>query len=161
MTFMDAMRVIFDNEGGYSNNPLDPGGETKFGISKRSYPNVDIKNMTLDKAAVIYKRDYWDKINGDALPYPVALVAFDIGVNAGIHEAAILLQKSVDVVQDGNIGPKTINAVKNHDIIELINEFSTLRMLYYISLANFKIFGKGWTKRSFDTHTEAVKHVWN
>jgi len=161
MSFIEAMRVIFKNEGGYSNNPLDPGGETKFGISKRAYPNVDIKNLTLDSAAVIYKRDYWDKIKGDALPYPVALLAFDVAVNSGPDESAILLQKAVDVVQDGKIGPKTIEAVLKHNLPDLVNEFSTYRMLYYFSLSNFKIFGKGWTKRSFDTHAEAVKSVWN
>ncbi len=72
-----AISFVLKWEGGYSNDPYDSGGETKYGISKRSYPNLDIKNLTLEQAKEIYKRNYWDKIDGDNLPYPRDIIMMD------------------------------------------------------------------------------------
>ena len=64
MTFEEAFSRLMGHEGGYSNDPLDPGGETNWGISKRSYPNVDITNLTRAEAKVIYREDFWKVIGG-------------------------------------------------------------------------------------------------
>ena len=68
--YLACIEVVLKSEGGYVNDPHDPGGETNFGISKRAYPSVDIKHLTKEGAIAIYKKDYWDKIKGDDLPLP-------------------------------------------------------------------------------------------
>jgi len=92
--FEKAISFVLKWEGGYSNDKDDIGGETKFGISKRSYPDLDIKNLTIEKAKEIYRKNYWNKLNCDKLPYPMDLIVFDTGVNMGISTANELLKKS-------------------------------------------------------------------
>src|ERR1700743_939548 len=88
------MTFVFKWEGGYVNDPSDPGGETNFGISKRAYPNVDIKNLTRQAAQEIYERDYWSKINGDTLEPNLACAALDTAINMGVSRAMQFLQQS-------------------------------------------------------------------
>lgn len=90
----EAIKNVLRREGGYVNDPVDKGGETKFGISKRAYPNLDIKNLTEAQAATIYKRDYWDKINADQLPANIREMAFDSAVNHGVSWTKEALRKS-------------------------------------------------------------------
>lgn len=71
-------------DGGYTNDPVDPGGETKFGISKKGHPEVDIKSLTLTEATVIYEKDYWLKIGADKMEKRLAIVCFDSAVNCGV-----------------------------------------------------------------------------
>jgi len=92
--FEKAINFVLKWEGGYTNDKDDPGGETKYGISKRSYPDLDIKSLTLGKAKEIYKRNYWDKLNCDNLKYPLDVIAFDTAVNMGISTAVDLMKKS-------------------------------------------------------------------
>ena len=87
--FKTAMAFVRKWEGGYVNDPDDPGGETKYGISKRAYPNEDIKNLTRERAEYLYKRDYWD-IPGfdlDNFPQDKAIVLFNVAVNMGVSKA--------------------------------------------------------------------------
>ena len=87
--FEQCVKFVLDHEGGYVNHPDDPGGETNFGISKRAYPDLDIKNLTIEEAKEIYKRDYWDKIplthSGDYYSLGSAMIMFDTAVNMGIE----------------------------------------------------------------------------
>lgn len=83
MTFQECLDQILKFEGGYTNDPKDPGGETNLGISKRSYPHLDIKSLTPATVAPIYKADFWDKVGCDALPSPLDFLAFDCAVNQG------------------------------------------------------------------------------
>jgi hypothetical protein len=89
-----SIKNVLRREGGYVNDPADRGGETKFGISKKSYPNLDIKNLTETEASNIYKRDYWDKINADQLPANIREMAFDAAVNQGVNWTKSALQQS-------------------------------------------------------------------
>ena len=93
-TARSAIDRVLGREGGYVNDPADKGGETKFGISKRAYPNLDIKNLTQMQAAEIYKRDYWDAINADQLPENIREMAFDAAVNQGVSWTKEALKKS-------------------------------------------------------------------
>ncbi|AMQ65905.1 lysozyme [Stenotrophomonas phage vB_SmaS-DLP_6] len=93
-TFDQAVGMVLKHEGGYVNDPVDPGGETKYGISKRAYPKVDIKGLTVDGAKAIYKRDYWDAVGGDSLPANVRYAAFDTAVNMGVGVAKRFLKES-------------------------------------------------------------------
>jgi lysozyme family protein len=90
------MDFIIKAEGGYVNNPNDPGGETKYGISKKSYPNCDIAGLSESKAREIYKKDYWEKIKGDYLPFPIDMCAMDFAVNAGVSASETMLMNSKD-----------------------------------------------------------------
>lgn len=90
----DAISRVIQREGGYVNDPDDIGGETKFGISKKAYPKLDIANLTEAEAARIYKRDYWDRINADKLPANIREMAFDAAVNQGVAWTRKALQDS-------------------------------------------------------------------
>lgn len=83
-------------DGGYTNDPTDPGGETKFGISKRAHPNEDIKNLTAERALELYQTEYWLPIGGDNLPIPTCVVAFDSAVNCGVSRTKRWLEVTTD-----------------------------------------------------------------
>ncbi len=150
--FLKVFERVIDHEGGYVNDPADPGGETKFGISKRSYPNVDIKELTLEKAIVIYRTDFWDKIHGDTLPLPVAYQLFDFAVNSGISTAIRYLQRAVGVADDGYWGPHSSAALGNflseRGQNDLLMYFIAERQLFQTRLKNWKDHGKGWAVRN-------------
>ena len=146
--FAKAVLVVLENEGGYSNDPNDPGGETKYGISKRAYPNEDIKNLTLEKAKMIYRRDYWDAMKCGEMPYSVALQIFDHGVNAGIDTSAKMLQRLVGVVQDGKIGKLTLGAVKGQTEGVLSQKIGVARIIGYTKMANWGIYQNSWITRT-------------
>lgn len=95
-SFDKIIDFVLKSEGGYVNNPNDPGGETKYGISKKAYPNLDIKNLTLEQAKDIYRKDYWDKVKGDSLPYPLDMCVMDMAVNAGVVASLNVLKYSKD-----------------------------------------------------------------
>ena len=82
-SFDEIIEIVLEHEGGYVNDPDDPGGETNFGVSKRAYPNVDIKNLTEDAAKDIYRRDYWDRNHCEDLPDELRHVYFDMCINQG------------------------------------------------------------------------------
>ena len=103
---------VLTHEGGYVNDPRDPGQETRWGISKRSYPAVDIRNLTRAQAIDIYRRDFWQRVRGDELPREFAFQALDAAVNHGIGNAVRWMQRAAGVADDGVIGPVTLAAVQ-------------------------------------------------
>jgi lysozyme family protein len=131
------------------NDPNDPGGETKFGISKRSYPNLDIANLTVDDAQAIYQRDYWNTVQGDALPWPLACYVFDAAVNQGHPTAKLLLQTALGVAADGKIGPVTLAAASRAGAYQNACFMST-RAFEYMKARNFQQYGRGWFNRLFE-----------
>lgn len=144
-----AVRFVIGEEGGYVSDPHDNGGETKFGISKRAYPMLNIKALTEDEAKALYKRDYWDKINGDKLPYPFDVLVFDSAVNQGVSGAVKPLQKVLSVEQDGVIGKDTLFALKGRQARETAALYLVERALKYIKHEDFDKYGRGWLKRLF------------
>jgi lysozyme family protein len=155
--FETALRNTLEWEGGYSNDPSDPGGETKYGISKRAYPDVDIKALTLETAATIYRRDYWDKARCDELPAPVAQCLFDSMVNQGPRTAIKLLQDSLSLETDGIMGPHTISAAGLADPEKTARKLTLARIMRYVGTANFNIYGRGWIDRTLDIYQKAFK----
>ena len=151
--FENVIDKVLVNEGGYVNDPKDRGGETKFGISKRAYPNVDIKNLTIDEAKAIYKKDYWDKIKGDEIKDElVAYEIFDTAVNMGVRTSSKLVQMVVGSHPDGIIGPKTLEKINNMDVKLLVSKFRLSKIARYVYLvkkrpANRK-FLLGWINRA-------------
>lgn len=147
MNFDIAFDRLMGHEGGYVNNPNDPGGETKWGISKRSYPNVDIKALTREKAKEIYRRDFWNRIDADALHDGVAFQSFDFAVNSGIETSVRYLQRAVGAVDDGHWGPKSQAAYALLTETDIIMRLNALRLRYMTQLSNWPNASKGWARR--------------
>lgn len=148
MTFDQAFDKLINHEGGYTFNPHDPGGETKFGISKRSYPHLDIHSLTLADAKTIYKRDFWDRAQCDKLHPDLAFDLFDGAVNSGIGQAIRWLQRAVGVADDGVVGPLTLAAINREDDASAIRaRYNGHRLDFMTRLSTWDVFGKGWTRR--------------
>jgi lysozyme family protein len=147
MNFDQAFVKLIGHEGGYVNNKNDPGGETRFGISKRSYPHLDIAALTLEHAKAIYFKDYWGPAGCDTVPDSVKFDLFDMAVNSGITPAIKLLQATVQATQDGIIGPLTLMAINSMDKQRLAAHFNARRLEFYTTLPTWPSFGKGWARR--------------
>lgn len=145
MDFDTAFARVIGHEGGYVNDPRDPGGETKFGISKRSYPNEDIKNLTVERAKEIYRRDFWDAL-GDAHP-AIKFQVFDFAVNSGIQTAIRKLQAAIGVADDGHWGPKSAAALQGMALNDVLLRFLAYRLNFMASLSTWDRFGRGWARR--------------
>ncbi len=148
ISFDQAFVRLVDSEGGYVNSPKDPGGETKFGISKRSYPSVDIKALTLDGAKQIYFRDFWTPL-GTTAP-AVKFQAFDFAVNSGIPKAVKKLQLAVGAVDDGQWGAKSQAALDAMSLDDVLLRYMAERIRFWTSLPTWDEFGKGWARRAAD-----------
>ena len=147
MTFDNVFDRLIGHEGGYVNNPKDPGGETNWGISKRSYPHLNIKTLTRGEAREIYCVDFWKRVNADKLPDGVAFQLFDFAVNSGIETAVRYLQRAVGVADDGHWGAvsqKATDATSETDMIMLLN---AERLDFMTRLKNWPDAGKGWARR--------------
>ncbi len=159
MTFDKAFERLIGHEAGYSNDRRDPGNwtggivgkgslkGTKFGIAANTYPNIDIKNLTIEQAKQIYKRDWWDKLGADSLHPAIVFQLWDFAVNAGKSRAVKELQQVAGVPDDGVIGPKTIAAVKAMDVNDVLLRLTAERLKFYTSLSTWATHGKGWTNR--------------
>jgi lysozyme family protein len=150
MSFEKSVGFVLKAEGGYVNDPDDPGGETKYGISKRAYPNEDIRNLTRERAIALYKRDYWDPAGCDRLPPRVAACVFNSAVNNGVRAAIKLLQRAVKETPDGVIGPATLRAVATYEESDVVTMFLQEQLFYYFQLTGWRKYGRGWTRRQFD-----------
>lgn len=147
MNFDRAFERTIGHEGGYVADSRDPGGETKYGISKRSYPAEDIPNLTLERARQIYFRDFWNTTSCEYLPGFVSLELFDAAVNHGPKPAIRLVQRALRVMDDGIIGPVTIAAADAIHPAVFVARFAAERLSYYTDLAGWDTFGRGWTRR--------------
>lgn len=154
--FDDAIGPLLAHEGGLVDDPKDPGGVTKFGISARAYPHLDIRNLTREQAVAIYKRDYYDALRCDALPPRLARAVFDCAVNQGQGAAARLLQRAAGVAEDGKIGPGALAAVQRADPDGLVRDFFAYRAIAYAAASGWDRFKLGWMRRLFDEHRAAA-----
>lgn len=149
--FFKAVEELIAREGGFVNDPDDAGGLTKFGISKRSYPAIDIANLTKADAADIYFADFWQPAGCDSMPQVVAECVFDFAVTSSVRRSIRVLQQAAGVPIDGVVGPVTLQAVASAaDLVAA--RFTLIRMAYYAELAikqkkNQK-FLAGWIRRS-------------
>lgn len=155
MNFDQAFERLIGHEGGYVNDPRDPGGETKFGISKRSYPAEDIKGLTLERAKAIYRRDFWGVAGCDAVPDAIKFDLFDMAVNSGPVTAIKTLQRSAGVTPDGLLGPITLQALNSTPAPRLVARFNGNRLDFMTDLKTWPVFGNGWAKRVASNLKEA------
>jgi lysozyme family protein len=154
MSNFDAAFIrIVGIEGGYSDDPKDPGGKTKFGITERvarahAYQG-DMRALPLDVASSIYRAEYWDICRCDSLPWPLALYVFDAAVNQGQETAIKMLQRALDTVQDGHIGQQTL-ALAAKSTAWHAARFLAFRALQYTATRGFDTYGVGWLTRLFE-----------
>jgi lysozyme family protein len=145
ITFDQAFERLIGHEGGYVNDPKDPGGETNWGISKRSYPSVDIKALTYDGAKAIYRRDFWDPLA--AADSAIKFQVFDFAVNGGLATGLRKLQAAIGVADDGQWGAISAAALAKISINDVLLRFNAQRIRYYTSLSLWPTYGKGWANR--------------
>lgn len=167
--FQAALAHVLISEGGFVHHKLDPGGMTNLGCTKKVWEEycgheVDEKAMralTPADVAPLYKRKYWDKIQGDELPDGVDYAVFDCAINSGPGRAAKFLQSCIGVEPDGGIGPKTLAAVKAIVPSDLVQDYSKRRLSFMMDLPTWGTFGKGWTRRVNEVEQVALKMVEN
>ena len=149
MNFEEAFDTLLSpsHEGGYVNHPSDPGRETKFGISKRSYPHLDIKNLTREHVRPIYMFDYWGKAGCSAVHPLLKFPLFDFAVNSGVSQAVKTLQSLVGAKEDGLFGPETLRKTSEHDPFFLALQYQLERLQFMTDLVQWPAFGKGWARR--------------
>lgn len=138
---------VLGHEGRYVNDENDPGGETNWGISKRSYPEVNIKDLTRNDAIAIYYRDFWVPIKGDKLSDGVSYQLLDSAVNSGIKQSIRFLQRSIKVADDGFFGPHSQQVLEETKESDFIMLFLAERIEFMTKLKNFQFHGKGWMRR--------------
>ncbi len=158
-TFEVALKHLLKWEGGYVDHPRDPGGETNFGISKRSYPDLDIRNLSRAEAAAIYRRDYWRLCKCDRLPDGLAIALFDSAVNQGPAPARKMLQKALGVPADGVIGPKTVAKAATSNKRDVLASFMARRIIRYAWHKAWRTFGLGWMRRVIDCAIECAPFI--
>tara|TARA_R100000008_G_scaffold82877_1_gene67613 strand:- start:1328 stop:1807 length:480 start_codon:yes stop_codon:yes gene_type:complete len=158
MKFEDCIDKVLDHEGGYVNDPNDLGGETNFGISKKAYPDLDIKNLSRDEAKEIYRKDYWDRYKIEKMPENLRYIYFDMVLNMGYGNAAKVMQRSANgkngeanrIEVDGAVGPATRKAVSN---VEL-ERVRCYRVKHYMDIVDRRPeqekFLFGWFRRALE-----------
>ena len=163
--FKSCMSVVLREEGGFVDNPADPGGATNMGITLRtlsawrhaSASVEDVRDLSVDEAERIYRANYWNAMRCDSLPAGVDLMVFDFGVNAGPEESICSLQRAAGVPADGRLGPETLAAVSRMNPADLTSRLADERLDFYRGLSTFSTFGAGWTRRVDEVKADALK----
>jgi len=159
--------MLLEHEGGYVNNVHDKGGMTNLGVTKRVYDKwigresteQEMRDLTPDDVAPIYKKNYWNRVKGDQLPSGLDWACFDWAVNSGSGRPAKAVQRAVGATQDGAIGNQTLGLIAEKDPKFIIDYVYTVRQAFYESLDDYKHFGRGWSRRNTETLHQAMKMV--
>jgi lysozyme family protein len=167
MSFEECLRHVLAHEGGFVDHPADPGGATNLGCTKavweewcdRPVTVDEIKALTPDDVAPLYRAKYWDAVAAGAMPAGIAYCVFDTAINSGPGRAARFLQAVVGATQDGAIGPRTLAAVNAMDQQELINAYCDKRLAFLQELKTWETFGKGWARRVLEVRRTALAMI--
>lgn len=158
--FKKALAEVLSHEGGYSDHPLDPGGETNYGITKRTATQHgytgSMRDIPMSKVEYIYHVSYWIESHADEMPYAIALNVFDASVNHGVKNSIKMLQRALKVDDDGIIGVNTIRALKSCNEVNTLLRFNAERLRFYTDIGTFRTFGKGWVRRVADNLKASV-----
>lgn len=150
-----SLALVLKSEGGFSNHSADPGGVTMLGVTKKVWEAwvkhpVDVAEMralTPELVAPLYKSQYWDACKCDQLPLGVDYAVFDFAVNAGVGRASKTMQAALGTAADGIVGPATLGVATNADPDHFLEKFSAAKEQFYRNLPTFEHFGKGWLRR--------------
>jgi lysozyme family protein len=153
--FEQCLALVLKSEGGFVNNPKDPGGMTNLGVTKavwekwvgREVNEAEMRALGPQDVAPLYKANYWDKIGGDSLPLGVDYAAFDMAVNSGVGRAAKTLQQVLGVGADGQVGQATISACEAANPRDVATGICEKRLAFLQSLPTYGTFGRGWANR--------------
>ena len=171
INFNAALKELLVHEGGFVNNPRDPGGMTNLGVTKATYEDwighpvneQVMRSLTPQLVASLYKKRYWDVVRGDELPAGLDMCVFDFAVNAGTKRAVRYLQRIVGAPleqQDGVLGPKTISLLeqlsRSIGAAGLVLRYQDARRSYYRKLPTFGTFGRGWLRRVDEVERTAL-----
>lgn len=161
--FGTVMPLVLKHEGGFANHPKDPGGATMKGVTLATFQKykpgasvADLKAISDDMLHRIYRDGYWNKVRGDQLPSGLDYAVFDFAVNSGPSRAAKYLQGILGVEQDGVIGSKTLNALADRNVKELVNALCDARLAFLKRLPTWGTFGKGWSSRVAGVRKKAL-----
>jgi lysozyme family protein len=166
--FQDCLAFTLAWEGGFADNLLDSGGATQAGITLATFrcfkndadlSSGDLQAISDADLQTIYRTLYWDKIAGDSLPEGIALMVFDMAVNAGVAGSSRILQQVLGVAVDGVLGSHTIAALAGRDPVQLVNALAAAQTAYYRSRASFVTFGQGWLNRVVARQTAALAMI--
>lgn len=165
--FNQCLKQMLVHEGGFSNNPADPGGMTNLGVTARvweewtGHPATEeiMRKLKPEDVEPLYRKKYWDAAQGDLLPSGVDNIVFDTAVNMGVGRAIKLLQEAAGVPADGHIGQITMQEIWHINAKDLIGKFADLREAFYRSLATFPTFGKGWIARVEQVEDQSKEFV--
>lgn len=160
-----CLAFVLAAEGGYVDDPMDPGGATNLGITLQvlsiwrhtAVTKADVQALTRNEAGAIYRANYWNAERCSDLPAGVDLMVFDAAVNMGIGRAAKFLQTVVGVTADGSIGPQTVAATAAKAPVDVVNGLAAARLLFYQGLPTFDHFGHGWTARVNNAKAHALQ----
>ena len=167
LDFDKAVQRILRWEGGYVDHPEDPGGATNRGITQatlsswrgRPVSKDEVRALTVGETKAIYRARYWDRVRGDELPAPLAVMAFDTAVLSGPSAAAKALQRAIGANPDGAIGPLTIAAARAADLRQSVGRFYDERLAFLQRLSHWPTFGRGWKRRLDDARDIALEEV--
>jgi lysozyme family protein len=163
-TFDAALARVLAHEGGYSDDPRDPGGATNLGVTLgtlsgwlgRPATKAEVRALTPAAVAPIYRRAYWDRIRGDDLPAGIDYAAFDFAVNSGVTRAVMALQRALDVADDGRPGPLTLAAASREPAAGVVARLSAERLAFLRRLSTWPVFGRGWQRRVEEVRAAAL-----
>lgn len=154
-----CLSEVLRHEGGYVDHPVDPGGATNMGITRKTLarwrnvspwwdlPKSEVQKLSRTEAGRIYKAGYWNRCRADDMPAGIDLAPFDYAVNSGPDRAIRALQAVLGVVVDGLVGPLTIGAAARDNGSRVVNALCDRRLGFLKGLSTFSTFGRGWTSR--------------
>jgi lysozyme family protein len=154
MNFDESFTRLLGHEGGYSNHPNDPGGETMWGVTvavarANGYVSA-MRDMPEAVAKGIYHRQYWEPIRADELPPALRYAVFDAAVNSGNVQAVKWLQRAIGAVDDGRVGPQTIMMARAAHPDAALRRMLAQRLRFMTDLRNWPSFARGWARRIAD-----------
>jgi lysozyme family protein len=157
--FAASLELVLKSEGGFQSDSRDPGNAggkcTNLGVTQQVWEawvgyavdEKEMRSLTKELVAPLYKSRYWDAVHGDQLPSGADYLAFDFAVNAGSFRCIKTIQRALNITADGIIGPVTIKAIQDTNAEDFIEKFSNAKESFYLGLANYPTFGKGWLNR--------------
>ena len=165
--FEQCFALVLKSEGNFVFNPKDPGGMTNLGVTRATWQNyighdateTEIRNLTPQDVMPLYKTNYWDRINGDSLPYGVDYAVFDFAVNSGPTRAVKTLQQVLNISADGEVGPETLGALETANPREIATAVCDARLAFLQSLPTYGTFGRGWSSRVSEVEQMAFSMV--